>query len=158
MWKGISERLSSLKKLDQRVIQQKFHGPLRAIVSTICVFFHKHSRITVLQGKGISLSPHYHFNPLHRHWDISRAITAGSSPLHIASSWNRTGNLWFPSARTLARILQSSRSLTDINIFSSMWLSILIDLKCFIFQWLKSRLDWWHSGGPLCLQDETRSM
>ena len=40
----------------------------------------------------------YHFGPLHRHLDISRAITAESSPLHIASSRNWTGNLWFPSA------------------------------------------------------------
>ena len=64
------------------------------------VFFHEHSRITGLQGKGegISLTPQYHFPPLHRHLDISRAITAESSPLHIASSRTRTGNLWFPSA------------------------------------------------------------
>ena len=62
------------------------------------VFFHEHSRITGLQGKGegISLTPHYHFHPLHRHLDISRAITAGSSLLQIASSRTRTGNLWFP--------------------------------------------------------------
>ena len=33
----------------------------------------------------ISLSPP-HFNPLHRHLDISQAIIAESSPLHIASS------------------------------------------------------------------------
>ena len=64
------------------------------------VFFHEHSRIAGLQGKGegISLTPHYHFHPLHRHLDISRAITAESSPLHIAGSRTRTGNLWFPSA------------------------------------------------------------
>ena len=50
------------------------------------VFFHEHSRITELQGKakGISLTPYYHFHPLHRHLDISRAITAESSPLRIA--------------------------------------------------------------------------
>ena len=29
---------------------------------------------------------------------ISQAITAESLPLHIVSSWNGTGNLWFPSA------------------------------------------------------------
>ena len=34
----------------------------------------------------------------HTHLDISRAITAGSSPLHIASSRTRTGNLWLSSA------------------------------------------------------------
>ena len=58
------------------------------------------SRITGSQGKGegISLTPHYHFHPLHRHLGISWAITAESSPLHIASSRTGTGNLWFPSA------------------------------------------------------------
>ena len=64
------------------------------------VFFHEHSWITGLQGKGwgISLTPHYHFHPLRRHLGISRATTAESSPLHIASSRIRTGSLWFPSA------------------------------------------------------------
>ena len=67
---------------------------------SIGVFFHEHSRITGLQGKGegISLTPHYHFHPLHRHLDISRAITADSAPLHIGSCRTRTGILWFPSA------------------------------------------------------------
>ena len=65
---------------------------------SIWVFFHGHSRFTGQQGKGeaTSLTPLYHFDPLHRHLDISRAITPESSPLHIASSWTRTGNLWFP--------------------------------------------------------------
>ena len=54
------------------------------------------TRITGLQGKGegISLTPHYHLHPLHRHLDISREITAESSSLHITSL---TGNLWFLS-------------------------------------------------------------
>ena len=67
---------------------------------SIWVFFHEHSRITGLQGKGegISLTPHYHFHSFHRQLDITRAITAESSPLHIASSRTRTGNLWLPSA------------------------------------------------------------
>ena len=52
---------------------------------------------TAGEGEGISLTPHYHFHPLHRQLDISRAITAESSPLHIASSRARTRNLWFPS-------------------------------------------------------------
>ena len=66
---------------------------------SIWVFSHEHSRFTRQQGKGeaISLSPLYHFHPLHRHLDISWAITAESSPLHIASSQTRTGNLWFLS-------------------------------------------------------------
>ena len=33
------------------------------------------------------------FHSLHRHLDIRRAITVGSSPLHIVSSRTRTGNL-----------------------------------------------------------------
>ena len=66
----------------------------------IYVFFRKHSRFTGQQGKGeaISLSPLYQLHPLHRHLNISWAITAESSPLNIASSRTRTGNLWFPSA------------------------------------------------------------
>ena len=67
---------------------------------SIWVLFHEHSRFTGQQGKGegIYLTPLYHFHPLHRHLDISRAITAESSPLHIAGSRTRTGNLWLPSA------------------------------------------------------------
>ena len=63
-------------------------------------FFHNHSQITGLQmkGDGISLTPHYDFNPLRRHLDFSRTITTVSSPLHIGSSWTQTGNLWFASA------------------------------------------------------------
>ena len=65
----------------------------------IWVFLQEHSWFTGRQRKEevISLSPLYHFYPLHRHLDISRAITAESSPLHIANSQTRTGNLWFPS-------------------------------------------------------------
>ena len=50
------------------------------------------------KGEGISVTPHYHFQPLHRHLDISRAITAENSPLHICSRLTRTRKLWFPSA------------------------------------------------------------
>ena len=41
--------------------------------------------------EAISLPPLYHFHPLHRQLDISWAITADNSPLHIASSRNWTG-------------------------------------------------------------------
>ena len=70
------------------------------IFFSIWVFFYEHSRITGLQvkGEGISLTPHYHFHPLHKYLDISRAITAESSPLHLASSRTWVGKLWFPSA------------------------------------------------------------
>ena len=75
------------------------HGEHIHFFFSIWVFFHAHSRFTGQQGKGeaIYLTPHYHFHLLHRHLDISRAITAESSLLHIASSRTRTGNLWFPS-------------------------------------------------------------
>ena len=58
---------------------------------SVWVFFHDHSRITGLQGKGevISLTPLCDFHPLHRHLDISRAITTESSRLHIGSSRTR---------------------------------------------------------------------
>ena len=67
---------------------------------SIWVFVHEDWQITGQQRKGdsISLTPHYHFHLLHRHLDISRAITAESVPLHMASSQTRTGNLCFPSA------------------------------------------------------------
>ena len=63
-------------------------------------FFFKHSRFTGQQGKGesILLTPLYQFHSLHRRLDISRAVTAESSPLHIASSRTRNWNLWFSSA------------------------------------------------------------
>ena len=66
---------------------------------SIWVFFHEHSLFTGQQGKaeGIFLIPLYHFHPLHGHLNISRAIIAVSSLLHIASSRTRTGNLWFLS-------------------------------------------------------------
>ena len=58
-----------------------------------CLFLSRTlSRITGRQGKGegISSTTHYHFHPVHRHLGISRAIVAGSSPLHMASSRART--------------------------------------------------------------------
>ena len=79
------------------------------IIFSIWFFFHEHSRITGLQGKGkgISITPHYHFHPLHRHLDICRAITAESSPLHIASNRTQTENFWFPSASRLTTKLRT---------------------------------------------------
>ena len=47
--------------------------------------FHDYSRFTGQQrdGEAISLTPLYHFHPLHRYLNISWVITARSSPLHI---------------------------------------------------------------------------
>ena len=83
------------------LLTAKFEMEIReTLFFSVWVFFHNHSRITGLQPKGesIPLTPHYPFHPFHRHLDISWAITAESSPLHIGSSRIRTGNLWFPSA------------------------------------------------------------
>ena len=61
------------------------------------VFFHEHSRFTGQHGKGegIYLTPLYHFRLLHGHLDISRAIAARSSRLHIATSRTRTETFRF---------------------------------------------------------------
>ena len=60
-------------------------------------FFHEYSRIKGLQGKGegIFLTYHYHFHRLCRPLDISWAITARGSPLHIASSGLEPGTFGF---------------------------------------------------------------
>ena len=57
------------------------------IYISIWVFFHEHSLITGQQGKreGIYLSPHYHFHPLRRHLDVSRAINI---------DWYWCGKIW----------------------------------------------------------------
>ena len=80
--------------------QRNFQFLILRFFFSIWVFFHEHSRFTGQQGKGegIYLTPLYYFHPLHRHLDIGQAITAGSSPLHIAGSRTRTWSLWFPSA------------------------------------------------------------
>ena len=74
-----------------------------SLVFFILDSFHKHSRFTGEQKKGeaISLISLYHVHPLHRNLDIIQAITAESSPLHIASSQTWIGILrflWFLSA------------------------------------------------------------
>ena len=67
------------------------------------------SHWTQEKGEGISLIPHYNFHLLYRRLGISRAITAESSPLYIASSRTQTKNLFFPKGRksptTMLRIL-----------------------------------------------------
>ena len=74
-----------------------FEKPRTLSFFSIRVFFHVHSRFTGQQGKAeaVYLTPLYHFHPLHRHLDLSRAITSESSPLHIASSRTRTGTFGF---------------------------------------------------------------
>ena len=68
---------------------------------SIWVVFYEHLRFTGQQGKGNGIYLNLlcnHFHSLQRHLDISRAITAESSPLHIASDRPRTGDLCFLSA------------------------------------------------------------
>ena len=57
--------------------------------------FYEHSPFGGQQGKGeaFSLTLLYHFHQLHRHLEISRAIIAESSPLHITSSRTRSEKL-----------------------------------------------------------------
>ena len=80
-------------------------------------FFHEHSWFTERHEKceAISLSPLYHLHPLHRHLDISRAITVESSPLHRASSCTRTGNLWFPGASRYPLRVQTYIDMYDLR-------------------------------------------
>ena len=61
-------------------------------------FFSRTSWFTGEEGKGeaISLTPLYHFHPLHRHLGVSQVIAAEISPLRIAGSRTQTGKLWFP--------------------------------------------------------------
>ena len=70
------------------------------LIFSIWVFLQEHSRVTgqLQKGDAIFSIPLYIFLPPHRQLDISRAITAENSPLHIASSQTPAGNLWFPRA------------------------------------------------------------
>ena len=90
-------RPSLFKRLS---INRQFLVEVRSIFFSLWIFFHDHSQITGLQGKGvgISLTSHYHFQPFHRHLEISRAINVERLTLHIPGDWTRTNNPWFPSA------------------------------------------------------------
>ena len=90
------QQITKYKRHGSKLIEnKKYMYAHECIFFSIWIFSHDHSRIAGLQGKGegISLTSHYHFHPLHRRLDISQVITAESSPLHIASSQTRTGNL-----------------------------------------------------------------
>ena len=64
-----------------------------------CFFFFftniHHSQNSKGNGDVIFLTPLYHFHPLHRHLDISLAITGGNSLLHRVSGRTRIGNYCF---------------------------------------------------------------
>ena len=69
-------RLSSPIILQKSVLTCRKAELAFFVCFSIWVFFHKYSRFTGQQGKGeaIYLYPFYHFNPFHRHLDISRVI------------------------------------------------------------------------------------
>ena len=72
--------------------------------------FNNGSQITGLQGKGgggISLGPHYYFQPHHRRLDISQVITAEGSPLHYCRGL--TSGFIFLQASTMVHKLQDCR-------------------------------------------------
>ena len=75
---------SSEWKLRERVFKHIFFFHLDFLSRTFTI--HGTAGEGGMGGGGIYLTPLYHFHPLHRHLDISRAITAESSPLHIAGS------------------------------------------------------------------------
>ena len=87
---------------------------------SICVFSHEHSRFTGLQGKvGTSLTPFYHFHPLHRNLDTDQVITAEIPPLHISrlAVGLDPGIFWFLSASrwTLSYVTYLRRTLIATN-------------------------------------------
>ena len=70
-------------RLTQRSIDDIFTN---AFFICISAFLLEHSRFAGQQGReAISLTPLYHFHPLHRHLDITQVITVESSLLHIAA-------------------------------------------------------------------------
>ena len=64
---------------------------------------------TIGEG-GISLTPHYHFHPLHRHLDINRAITAESCTSLAARLEPETCKSLTTKLRALIRIALKGRS------------------------------------------------
>ena len=120
---------------------------------SIWVFLRNHLRITRLQGKGesISLTPHYHFHPLHRHFDISRVITAESSPLHIGSSRTRAPSTF----RFRAQVDKNSaifRQWESENEFEAKvaLLKGIYHFKTLDYLLITEKLSWGHSSYHLC--------
>ena len=105
----------------------------------IWIFFQKHSRFTGQQGKGdgISLTPLYHFHPLHRHLEISQGITVESSLHHIIS------NIW-KSDKIIWCFFYWNE--TDLCV---MYFYIFLSLRHWCTQVLSSRVS--HTHGERCL-------
>ena len=100
------------------------------------LFCHDYSRITGLQGKreSISITPHYHVYPLYRYLDAGWEITAEISPLHIASSGARTGNLWFPNWEPLVLLTTKLADLEKVFIHRMQAQSKFYSSNCFILE------------------------
>ena len=88
----IQQSLRTAESLSLHVVKQNF--------SFLSGFSFTNIMIQGQQGKGevISLYAFYHFQPFHRHLDISQVVAAENSPLRIVKSRTRTENLRFPSA------------------------------------------------------------
>ena len=91
---------------------------------------------TAREGEGISLIPHYHFYPLHRHLELSRAITV-EGQLTAAHTWQPESN-WEPlvferKSLTLSyAFLEASLSLTLFWCFFLLTLNIFHNFfQCF---------------------------
>ena len=110
-WKRDGERKLKIRCLNLKVMWKANNY----FFFSIWIFCYDHSRITGLKGKGegIFLTPHYHFHPLHRHLDITRAITAERSPLHIASSRTWIGNLLVSKRKFLTTKLRALKLLPN---------------------------------------------
>ena len=107
--KKVKEQYSGLKVLESIITE--------AIFFSIWVFFHEHSGFTRQQGKvslSISSTAFYHFHLLHRHLDISRAVTAERSPMHISSSWTWTRNIFFSKCKLLTTKLCGKQLLVSV--------------------------------------------
>ena len=83
-------------------------------------------------GGGAFLTPIYHFHPLHRHLDISRAITAESSSLHIASDRTRTRKETLVSERK--SLTTKLRALDMIISISYLAITPMIEIRLIPFK------------------------
>ena len=119
----------------------------------ILVFFHERSRFTGQQtkGAGISLTPHYHFHPLHRRLNISRAITGEYLP-HIATSRTQTESLIYTYIISLCVwILKCSFDSFILLLLLLLLFTVVIELSSLfssirLKQWKKDRIllfKWW---------------
>ena len=69
------------------------------------------------KGESISLTPHYHFHPLHRHSDISRTIIAEGSPLH-----------WQPDSKREPLVCESKSLTTKLRALKSFFSKAFITM------------------------------